>query len=202
MMSGVVEKARHLGALAVAAALLAGCGGSTRKVTVTLPAASPSNTAMPSPRTITLPPSSNGPTTCTVYESGYATQVIFESQAFDVRAECRAWTRSNAGEGYLWGYEPISAKTETAESIRLCHVTEPQGNVTATVIEDTGFVSVSAAERANGSSACESLLAFGWTERRSAPTTATTATTATRSTPTTGPELHRARDRPELRARQ
>lgn len=147
--------------------------------------ASPSSTATSSPSTITLPASSNGPTTCTVYESGYATQVVFQSNGYEVRAECRAWTSNNAGEGYLWGYEPLSASAKTAESTQVCYLTDPQRNVTATVIQDTGFVAVSAVERANGSSACASLLAMGWTEQGGAPTTPTMSTSAT------GREPHR-----------
>jgi hypothetical protein len=76
-----------------------------------------------------------------------------------------AWTRNNAGEDYLWGYEPLSASAQTAESTQVCNLTDPQRNVTATVIQDAGFVPVSATERANGSSACASLLAMSWTKQ-------------------------------------
>jgi hypothetical protein len=208
-MSGVVKMGRYATALAGVTAALAGCGGSD--ATVTSPAASPSSTAASPSSTaaspsstaaspsstaaspsdaatssssaITLPTSSNGPTTCTVYESGYATQVIFESRSFDVRAECRAWTRNNAGEGYLWGYQPTSGIAEAAESTRVCYLTDPQRNLTASVIEATGFRSVSAVEAANGSSACVSLLAIGWTKQGGAPTTATKSTSKTGPAP-------------------
>jgi len=136
----------------------------------------PSSTATSSPGSITLLASSNGPTTCRVYER-YATQVVFQSKGFEVRAECRAWT-GRAGQDYLWGYEPLSASTETAESTPVCSLTDPQRNVTASVIQDTVLVAVSAVERANGSSACASLLAMGWTEHGGVPTTPTTSTSA------------------------
>jgi hypothetical protein len=143
------------------------------------PSAAASSTATSSLSRIALPTSSNGPTTCTVYESGYATQVVFESKGFEVRAECGAWTHNNPGDGYLWGYEPLSAKAETAGSTQVCRLTDPQRNVTASVIQDTGFLAVSALERAHGSSACKTLLVIGWTERGGVPTTPTTSTSTT-----------------------
>jgi hypothetical protein len=150
-MSSVVKVGRYAGALAAVTAALAGCGGSSRTATTT--------------SRITLPLSSNGPTTCTVYESGYATQVIFESESFDVRAECRAWTHNNPGGGYLWGYQPASAASAPAESTQVCSLRGPDGDVAARVIEATGFRSVSPVEAANGSSACVSLLTVGWTKQ-------------------------------------
>jgi hypothetical protein len=145
--------------------------------------APPSSTATSSPNTITLPASSNGPTTCTVYESGYATQVVFQSKGFEVQAECRAWTRNNADEGYLWGYEPLSTSAETTTSAQVCYLSDPRGNVTASVILDAGFVAVSPVERASSSSACERLVAMGWTAQDGAPTTHTTSTSTTRREP-------------------
>src|SRR5262249_28167492 len=122
-----------------------------------------------SPRAITLPASAKGPTTCTVYEAGYATQVIFESPDLDVRGECRAWTQYSPDEGYLWGYEPTSAKTEAVGSTRICYLINPHADSTASVVQETGFRTVSQVERANASSACASLLASGWIAQLPAP---------------------------------
>src|SRR2546423_6704580 len=94
------------GAITAAVAAFAGCGGSAGS-SVSPPRAESVPTLSPSsPPVASLPTSAGGPTLCTVYEAGYATQVIFSSRDFDVRADCRAWTRTNAGEGYLWGYQP------------------------------------------------------------------------------------------------
>jgi hypothetical protein len=163
----VVKMGRYVSAFAAVTAL-AGCGGSGKKVTVTTRAVLPSTTATAtsSPNAIPLPASAAGPTTCTVYEAGYATQVIFVSRSLDVRGECRAWTRNKAGEGYLWGYQPASALAESAEATEVCRLTDPHGDVAASVIEATGFRSLSAVEGANGSAACVSLLATGWIEQR------------------------------------
>jgi hypothetical protein len=165
----VIKRGQCVAALAAMTAALAGCGGSDRPVTISSRAASPTP-GTPPPNALTLPPSANGPTTCTVYESGYAIQVIFESQSFDVRAECRAWTGNRAGEGYLWGYQPARAIAQPADSIQVCYLTDPLRNVAARVIEATGFRAVSALEAARGSSACVSLLSSGWTKRGGRPT--------------------------------
>jgi hypothetical protein len=82
--------------------------------------APPSITAAVSPNAVTLLRSGDGPTTCTVYEPGRATQVIFESQQLDV---------------------------------------------TADVVQDTGFRPITAAEQATGASACGSLVGVGWREQ-------------------------------------
>lgn len=152
-------------ACALAAAALTGCGGGGPK-TSTNPQqalASPSVTAPVAPNAVTLPRSPNGPTTCTVYEPGEATQVIFQSQQLDVTAECRVWTRGQTGEGYLWGYQPISAIAATA--VPVCRLTDTVGDVTADVVQDTGFRPITAAEQATGESACGSLVGVGWREQ-------------------------------------
>ena len=99
---------------------------------------------------------------CTVYESGFATQVIFASRTFDVRAECRAWTRNRGDVGYLWGYQPAGAATQPIATRQVCHVSDRAGIVAARVIEATGLRPASAAQAAHASSACTSLLASGW----------------------------------------
>jgi hypothetical protein len=116
-----------------------------------------------SPTALTLPTSSNGPTTCTVYEPGQATQVIFQSERLVVSAECRQWTRDQSGEGYLWGYQRAGAIAATAEPV--CQLTDAGGAVTASVVQDTAFQPITAAERTTGASACGSLVGVGWRER-------------------------------------
>ncbi len=135
----MVKLGRYVSACAVTIALLAGCGGSGGGVT--------------------LPASTAGPTTCTVYEPGGATQVIFASARLDVRAECEAWIARDIGAGYLWGDEPPSAVAQTPGARQVCYVQDLHGPLTASVIEDTGFRPPSALARAKSSSACASLLA-------------------------------------------
>jgi hypothetical protein len=106
-----------------------------------------------------LPASLRGPTTCTIYEPDYATQIVVDSSRLNVRAECELWSANQPGVGYLWGYEQASV---TADVIQLCTLTDPHGEMTASVIEDTGFVPVSAAQRARGGSACAGIRASGW----------------------------------------
>lgn len=103
---------------------------------------------------------------CTVYESGYATQVIFASQSFDVRAECRAWTRDRPTEGFLWGYEPARDTAVPTDSRQVCFLTDRAGIVAARVIEVTGLRRASAGEAAHAASACTTLSASGWVKVR------------------------------------
>ncbi|HEY2438533.1 MAG TPA: hypothetical protein VGH93_15230 [Solirubrobacteraceae bacterium] len=109
---------------------------------------------------ISLPVSYRGPTTCTVFEPDYATQIVIDSESLNVRAECELWAANQADVGYLWGYERA---VETPDVVRLCTLVDPHRNMTASVIEDTGFVPVSAAQRAKGGSACAAIRASGWT---------------------------------------
>ena len=118
-----------------------------------------------SPYVISLPTSRRGPTTCTVYESDYATQIVVDSRTLNVRAQCELWSANQPGVGYLWGYEQAAA---TADVLRLCTLSDPNRKMTASVIEDTAFVPVSAAQRAKGGSACAAILASGWAKRRRA----------------------------------
>jgi hypothetical protein len=164
--------ASGLAAATAALAALAGCsGGSSRPPAAQHRPAEPPHIAPVRliPSTTALPASANGPTTCTVYEARYATQVIFESPDLDVRGECRAWTRFSPDEGYLWGYEPIRAKTEAVGASRICYLINPHANSTASVVQARGFRTVSQVERANASSACASLLASGWIAQLPAP---------------------------------
>jgi hypothetical protein len=103
---------------------------------------------------------------CTVYEATFATQVIFVSQTFDVRAECRAWTRGRADVGYLWSYQPASASLQPTESRQVCYLADRAGIVAARVIEANGLRPVSSAQAAHASSACTSLRASGWVRLR------------------------------------
>jgi hypothetical protein len=108
---------------------------------------------------ISLPASARGPTTCTVYEPDYATQIVVDSPRLNVQAECQLWSANQPGVGYLWGYEQAVV---TADVMRLCTLTDPHREMTASVIEDTGFVPLSAAQRARGGSACAGIRASGW----------------------------------------
>ena len=104
-----------------------------------------------------------GPTTCTVYESDYATQIIVDSDSLDVRNECEVWAANQADVGYLFGYEAAAA---TPDVLRLCTLTDPNRKMTASVVEDTGFVPLSRAQQAKGRSACAAILASGWRRRQ------------------------------------
>jgi len=149
--------------LAAATGALAGCGGSSRRSTTTAHPALFEVRVSPPPKGATrLPGSSGAALTCTVYESTYATQVIFVSETFDVRAECRAWTRNRAGVGYLWSYRPAQGSLQPTASKQVCYVADRAGIVAARVIEATGLRPASAVQAAHASSACTSLLASGW----------------------------------------
>ena len=110
--------------------------------------------------------SSDAATTCTVYEPGFATEVIFESQLLDVRGECRAWASARPGSGYLTGYErAVGSAAAGVGTTPVCSLADPDRTAAVSVIEDGGFVPVSAAQLATGSSACARLLAAGWVRR-------------------------------------
>ena len=151
---------RCLAALVLAIGL-AGCGGSAKRSAGTTPSSLPRAATGSSAPTVILPASSSGPTTCTVYEAGYATQVIFDSQSLNVSPECAAWSTRESGDGYLWGYEPATSAVD-ATAIRVCDLTDPSGRVTVSVVEDTGFAPLSAFERARSAGACRSMRAAGW----------------------------------------
>jgi hypothetical protein len=80
-----------------------------------------------------------------------------------VTAECRVWTRDQTGEGYLWGYQPLTAIAATA--VPVCRLTDAGDDVTASVVQDTGFRPVTSAEQAAGASACGSLVGVGWRDQ-------------------------------------
>jgi hypothetical protein len=166
----VIVRPRWIAALAVIATALVGCGAHHRSAPGDQTQAEQRLASQPRPLRlprypISLPSSASGPTTCTVYESDYATQIVVDSPSLNVRAECELWSANQPGTGYLWGYERAAV---TADVLRLCMLTDPKGNMTASVIEDTGFVPISAAQRAKGGSACAAIVASGWmkTHRR------------------------------------
>jgi hypothetical protein len=140
---------------------LAGCGGTHHRVAAKPPPRVTRHVVPSSSLALALPASSAGPTTCTVYEAGFATQVVFDSQSLNVSGECQAWTSRQPGAGYLWAYQPPGASLATT-AVPVCGLKDPSGRVTATVIEDAGWAAVSAVERANVASACASLAAAGW----------------------------------------
>ena len=158
----MVRTGRYAWLFAVAAAALAGCGGSSHHVTTSASAELFAAPFTPPPDAPTLPSATSKPMVCTVYEAGYSNQVIFASDTFDVRAECQAWTRNRSDEGYLWGYQPAQASVAPTESRQVCYVADRWGIVAARVIEATGLRRASAQQAAQASSACSSLLASGW----------------------------------------
>ena len=189
IMSSVVRVARYAGALAVVVTACAGCGGgSHRKAPVREQPVASSEPVITTPVPATLHDASGGPMLCAVYENGYATQIIFASQSFDVRADCRAWTADKAAAGFLWGYQPARATEAPTESKQICSLTDPAGLVAAQVIEVTGLRAVSAAEAARASSACHSLLASGWLTRGQTSSSADSRTGARSSHRTTRPK--------------
>ncbi|MBV8431132.1 MAG: hypothetical protein JO244_08225 [Solirubrobacterales bacterium] len=144
----------------IVATSLAACGGSHRRLNSagSQPA---SHVVAPSALALVLPISTAGPTTCTVYESGFATEVVFDSQSLNVTGECQAWTSRQPGSGYLWDYQPTDAAIG-ASAVSECNLKDPSGRVTAIVVEDTGFAPISAIERVKGATACSSLASAGW----------------------------------------
>ncbi len=148
---------------------LAACGGTQRRTVTAAPGHPPTHAALSPGLALLLPASIGGPTTCTVYESGFATQVVFGSQSLNVTGECQAWTSRQPGAGYLWSYQPTDAALgETA--VRICDLRDPSGRVTATVVQDTGFAPASAAERAKIADACNGLTLAGWVRLRASHT--------------------------------
>lgn len=144
---------------------LAACGGNQPRTGSASRASAKPHSAVPPGLALLLPVSTGGPTSCTVYESGYGAQVVFDSQSLNVTVECQAWTSRQPGAGYLWSYQPTdTAMDETAVSI--CDLRDPSGRVTATVIQDTGFAPVSGAERQTIASACSRLTSAGWVRLR------------------------------------
>ena len=175
----MTPRARWIGALAALTAALAACGGSHRRAAGpnALPSLAAGSThagpgrssghvrsGLTSPYAITLPLSPRGPTTCTVFVPGSGTQIVFDSHSLNVRVECQAWAANEPGDGYLWGYE----RAAMPEATRLCSLTDPQRKLTASVIEQTDLVPVSASDREKGVSACASILASGWIEQAAA----------------------------------
>jgi hypothetical protein len=140
---------------------LAGCGGAHHAAATTPPPRVTPHEVPSSSLALALPASSGGPTSCTVYESGFATQVVFGSQSLNVSGECQAWTSRQAGAGYLWGYQPPGAAL-AATAVSVCGLRDPSGRVTATVVNDAGWAPVSPVERTNMATACSSLAAAGW----------------------------------------
>lgn len=156
-----MRRARWLTGLALAIGL-AGCGGGARHALASRPAPRIGEHGGPTPSlALALPASTAGPTSCTVYESGFATQVVFDSESLNVSGECQAWTSGEPGAGYLWSYQPPGAAIATT-AVPICGLRDPSGRVSATVIEDAAWVPVSALERADVARACTSLADAGW----------------------------------------
>ena len=150
---------------ATIAASLTACGGSHRSAGAGTSRHGQPAAAVAPALALLLPASTAGPTTCTVYEPGFATQVVFNSQSLNVSAECQAWTSRQAGSGYLWAYQPVGTPADAA-AITACDLRDPSGRVTAIVVNDTGFAPVSSSERATTAHACASLSLAGWVRIR------------------------------------
>jgi hypothetical protein len=161
----MVRIGRCAGGLAVASALVAGCGGSSTRAPLAPPPGSPVSAVAVSPGEATLPVSVHGPTVCTVYDAVYATQLMFASRTLDVRSECQTWAQGRPGEGYLWGYQPAGAAVEPTDSRQVCSLEDTRGHVDARVVEATGFRPISKVQATRGSSACLSLERVGWIEQ-------------------------------------
>ena len=147
-------------AMAVASSV-SGCGGSDHSVSGTPGRHQQPHRAVSPKLALLLPASTGGPTTCTVYEAGYGTQVVFGSESLNVTGECQAWTSRQPGAGYLWSYQPTDVLIASS-AITACDLRDPSGRVTATVIDETGFAPVSALERKHTASACTNLSGAGW----------------------------------------
>lgn len=151
---------RWLAAVALVISLAA-CGGSHHRPPANHPGPVTPQPSDSSTFALVLPASTAGPTSCTVYESGFGTQVIFKSASLNVSGECQAWTSREPGAGYLWTYQPLGAAMgDTA--VPVCDLRDPSGRVTATVVEDTGFAPVSTLDRREISDACAGLAGAGW----------------------------------------
>jgi hypothetical protein len=143
--------------------LLAGCGGGSRPSRADN---APAAVAPPVASSRAVPALRGAATTCTVYGPGFATEVIFESQLLDVRGECQAWTSGRPGSGYLFGYETaVGSAAAAVGSTPVCSLTDPDHTAAVSVVEDGGFVPISAAQLATGSTACAHLVAAGWVRR-------------------------------------
>lgn len=140
---------------------LTACGGSRRTIASRLPPPPSAPVQQPASLAVVLPASAAGPTTCTVYEPGLATQVVFDSQSLNVTGECQAWSSHEPGAGYLWAYQPTGAVIGTT-AVPVCGLRDPSGRVTATVVANNGSTPLSSAERRAISSACASLASAGW----------------------------------------
>lgn len=167
-MKAAMSVWRCLGALVLVTGLGA-CGGSGKQPATGSADRAPHAGTGPSAPAVILPASSRGPTTCTVYESRYATQVIFDSESLNVSAECAAWSSRAPGDGYLWAYQPTTAVLD-ATAVRVCDLQDPSGRITALVVEQTGYVPapaahVSSVQRARSAGACSSFRAAGWIAR-------------------------------------
>ena len=140
---------------------LAACGGSHHRAPARHPASVTPRLSDSSTFALVLPASTAGPTTCTVYESGFGAQVIFRSASLNVSGECQAWTGRQPGAGYLWTYQPTGAAI-AATAVPFCNLRDPSGRVTATVVDDTGFAPVSTVQRKEIADACTGLAGAGW----------------------------------------
>jgi hypothetical protein len=163
----VIDGRLCVAVLAAGAVAVAGCGGGSPRSRTS--GQTTGQFAVRPPSVVTragVSGSSSAATTCTVYEPGFATEVVFESQLVDVRGECEAWTTAKPGAGYLVGYETaVGSAAAGVGTTPVCELTDPDRTAAVSVIEDGGFVPISAVQLASGSSACARLLAAGWVQR-------------------------------------
>jgi hypothetical protein len=145
-----LRKAVFTAAITVA---LAACGSSVTKTVVVETATETTATSTGSEFHM---PASITPTTCTVYLSGQDALVEWASSTYDVAAACQSWIRLNAKQDELWT-EEIPSNGVPFDDTAVCSLANPDGTVTASVLDDGGQV--------NGKSACEGLISAGWIEQ-------------------------------------
>lgn len=156
---------RNAAIIAAVTVLLAGCGGSGKTETVVVETATQSQnantTASGGKLTPFYMPASATATTCTAYLAGHDALLEYASNTFNVAHACQQWIRNNATQGSLWT-EQTPADGIPFDDAQVCALTNAQGDVTASVLDD--------GDQVHGQSACEGLLAAGWVDQN-APAT-------------------------------
>jgi hypothetical protein len=163
----------HLVAVTVCVAL-AGCGQTSRTITIVQRAVPASQSPAPpaASNTIDLSDSSE-PTACTVYLSGNYAAATFSSASLQVDPECRDFITAEAQGGNLWSDNAGASPSGGADEPTICSLIDAGGQVTAT-ISDTGGAFF-------GTAACTALISSGWSEQPPDATTDNADTSAEES---------------------
>jgi hypothetical protein len=157
-MRAKVFAMRRAALITTLAALVAGCGSTTKTGDGT---PKKSSGARATDRSKQSMPSSALPTTCTAYLHGQDALIQFASKALNVAPACQSWIRTNAKKGTLWTERPPTYGVPFDDS-QVCLLTGASGAVTASVLDDRGQIS--------GKGACDELIAAGWVEQLSTNT--------------------------------